>query len=253
MALWCRNFPTVPISTGSTPKRLTLVLPFYENHRFIETQIAQWKNWPAGVREHVEVMVVDDGSPMPLPRLELLGVRVRQFRIDVDVRWNWLAARNIGAHHAAGEWLLITDMDHVVPSETMFAAVFGCHDARTVYAFQRQEHTGAIAAPHSASFLMTKAMFWRIGGYDEALSGHYGTDGEYRRRLARHATIAILPEPLIRHEYVGDSSTTRYKRKQPEDAAVGRLVAARRPGWTPKVMSFPYHEVTAEVASCLGL
>ena len=96
---------------------------------------------------------------------------------------------------------------------------------------------------------MTKALFWEIGGYDEALSGYYGTDGDYRRRLARHATIQILPVPLVRHEYVGDSSTTRYQRKQPEDAAVGRLIGARRPGWQPTVLSFPYHEVRPE-ASC---
>ncbi len=55
--------------------------------------------------------------------------------------------------------------------------------------------------------------------------------------------MAILSDTLIRHEFVADASTTRYKRKQPEDAAVSRIVKARGKGWTPKTLSFPYTEV----------
>jgi hypothetical protein len=134
-------------------------------------------------------------------------------------------------------------MDHLVPVATFDACVHGLHDPKVAYAFARQEHTGATAAPHSASFFLTRALFWTSGGYDETLSGHYGTDGEFRRRLAQVAPIVVLHAPLIRYEYVDDASTTRYLRKQPEDAAVRHLIAARRPGWTPKVLSFPYTEV----------
>jgi hypothetical protein len=246
MALWCRNCRVADLEVSGVPRRVTLVLPFYENYQFMQRQVEQWLAWSQAIRDHVEVIVVDDGSPVPLDPLDVPEVRLRQFRIDVDVRWNWLAARNIGACHAAGEWLLLTDMDHTIPPTTMDVAVFARLDPAVVYAFQRQEHTGEVIHPHSASFLMTKALFWKIGGYDEALSGHYGTDGEYRRRLAKHAAIEILPVPLVRHEYVGDSSTTRYKRKQPEDSAVGRLVAARGKAWTPTLLSFPYHEITPQ-------
>lgn len=86
-------------------------------------------------------------------------------------------------------------------------------------------------------------MFWRIGGYDEALSGYYGTDGDYRRRCAATAPIRILRDKLIRHEFFMDSSTTRYLRKQPEDSAVSRIVAQRGNGWKPLTLSFPYREI----------
>lgn len=249
MALWCRHLKTAAVEHGTIPKRLTLVLPFYDNHAFLQTQLRRWAAWPQSASEHVEVIIVDDGSPMPLS-ITAPPVRLRQFRIDVDVRWNWLAARNIGAHHAAGEWLLLTDMDHVVPNDTLWSVIFSQHDPKVVYAFSRREHTGQIVNPHSASFLMTKALFWKIGGYDEALSGFYGTDGEYRRRVAARARMQILPDYLERHEYVDDSSTSRYKRKQPEDARVRQLIAARTKTWFPKTLSFPYHEVHQE-ASCL--
>lgn len=248
---WCQDLKTADVEIGFDPKLVTLVLPYYENSDFLSrTQVEQWHAWPKDVRDHVEVIVVDDGSPMPLRGVEVEGVRIRVFQIDVDVRWNWLAARNIGAHHAAGEWLLLTDMDHVVPADTMRAAIYGDLNPNIVYVFRRQEHTGEHVSPHSASFLMTKHLFWTIGGYDEALSGLYGTDGDWRRRVEKHARMEVLSFPLIRHEYVGDSSTVRYKRKQPQDAAVSRIVRARGKGWKPKTLSFPYHELTVQEAPC---
>ena len=243
MALWCRDLPIVTVPRRATPTPVTLVLPYYDNPNFLQTQVDVWRRYPVALAASLSIVIVDDGSPVPCVRPRDLPCQVRLFRIDVDVRWNWLAARNIGAHHAAEGWLVLTDMDHVLPTATLEAIVYGAHAPGTVYAFARHEHTGAPLAPHSASFLLTRELFWRIGGYDEALSGHYGTDGDYRRRVARVAPMALLPDVLVRHEYVGDSSTTRYLRKQPQDAAVKKLIAARRPGWRPRVLSFPYHEV----------
>lgn len=250
MALWCRDLPVVTIPRGDTPTPVTFVYPYYENPDFFATQVERWRNYPADLAAHLSIVVVDDGSPdAPAAGVTsavtgALPDRLRLFRIDVDTRWNWLAARNIGAHHAAPGWLLLTDMDHVVPEETLRTVIYGGRNPALAYAFCRAEYTGVSIPPHSASFLLTRDLFWQIGGYDETLSGHYGTDGDFRRRLAVQARIQILLDPVIRYEYVGDSSTTRYRRKQPEDAAVRRLIDARRPGWVPKVLSFPYREVT---------
>lgn len=245
--LWCADCREARLEPGH-PKPVTLVVPYYENRAFFGAQLRKWMSYPAEIRDRLSFIVVDDGSPRH-PAIDVVrtmqpssAIRLRLFRLEVDVRWNWLAARNIGLHYAADGWVLMTDMDHVVPVETMAAVTTEAHDGRVVYAFQRREHTGEACNPHSASFLMTRAKFWEIGGYDEALSGHYGTDGVFRRELVKHARIELLPQFLIRHEYVEDSSTRDYARKQPEDAAVSRLVAARRPNWRPRVLSFPYHE-----------
>lgn len=251
--LWCRNLPLVTMARADVAKPFTLVMPYYENARFLATQLEGWWALPPELRARMSAVIVDDGSP-DSPASAVLAPRplpfpIRLFRIEVDRRWNWLAARNIGLHYAAPGWVLVTDMDHVVPEATVRAVVDGAHDPDVIYAFSRVEHTGAPANPHSASFLMTRAMFWTVGGYDERLSGHYGTDGDWRRRCAAIAPMHVLRDHLVRHEFVEDASTTRYLRKQPEDAAVRQIIAARGMRWTPLVLSFPYREVALQEAA----
>lgn len=246
----CDDAPLVTIRNAAHSLRdVTVIYPYYENPMMLARQMAHLGRLPDDFRTNVSVIVVDDGSPRhsaeyavywPEVRRRLFN-NVRLFRIDVDVRWNWLAARNIGAHHAHDQWLLITDMDHMIPHETMRTVVFGGLDRGMIYRFSR---TGAKTHPHPNSWLYTRDMFWKIGGYDERMSGYYGSDGYYRRRCAATAPIKIMTAPLELHEHEGDASTTRYKRKQPEDARLRPLVHSFPAGSKPKTLSFPYHEVT---------
>lgn len=249
MALWCEKIPTVHVPQGAEPKPVTIILPYYRNPVFLRQRLGWCRTFPSSLREHLSAIIVDDGSPEPAAdaiRGVELPFPVRLFRIQRDVRWNWLAARNIGFHHAPEGWCVVTDMDHVIPQTTAEALVYGKHDPSVIYGFSRREYGGQTVAPHPNSWLMTRKMFWTVGGYDETLSGHYGTDGDWRRRCAATAPMAILEDRLIRHEYQDDASTTAYLRKQPEDAAVKRLVAARGKKWKPKTLSFAYDEVALE-------
>jgi glycosyltransferase involved in cell wall biosynthesis len=244
----CDDAPVVDVPIFPIPVRaVTVIYPYYENPGFLATQMAHLAALPEVLRNQVSVIVVDDGSPEH-PADEAIewralldgGLSARLFRIEVDVRWNWLAARNIGAYHATEEWLLITDMDHVIPHETMRVVICGELAWGTIYRFSR---TGAKSHPHPNSWLYTKQMFWQIGGYDERMSGHYGSDGYYRRRCAATAPIRILSAPLELHEHEGDASTVRYKRKQPVDANLKQIVRRFPPKSKPLTLSFPYHEV----------
>lgn len=240
--------PFASLDVSPVPKRVQFIYPYYENPYFLRRQIELWAMYTKALRDLVSVIVVDDGSPKApaagvLRELRHLPVSLRLFRIDVDVRWNWLAARNIGLHHANEGWCVLTDMDHVITENVATSLVGFEHDDQVIYRFSRREHTGMQIHPHPNSMFMTKGMFWRVGGYDEALSGHYGTDGDWRRRCAKAARVLTLNESLVRYEFDGDSSTTTYKRKQPEDAGKKAIIARRGKNWRPKTLSFPYHEV----------
>lgn len=255
---WDEALPRATINRREIAKGFTIVMPYYENPCWLGEQVAIWCKYPENLLGRVAFILVDDGSPtIPLSAAlsmekQLPRANFRAFRLDVDKRWNWLAARNIGAHYARPGWMLLTDIDHVIPPETVEALCYGDHDSGTIYAFSRREHTGESLHAHPNSWFITREMFWRVGGYDETLSGYYGTDGDWRRRMAAVASIHLLPDALVRHEHIGDSSTTRYLRKQPEDARVRELIALRGRDWKPKTLSFPYHEIELppEVKSC---
>lgn len=238
--------PIVQLKQASEPHGVTFVYPYYENPIFLGIQLRRWCTYDRELSQRLSVVVVDDGSPN-YPAADVLRnfavpFQLRLFRIGVDVRWNWLAARNIGMHHAHG-WCLMTDMDHIVPPETLRAVMYGKLRKDWIYRFARRESSGESIHPHPNSMLMTATTFWDVGGYDEALSGHYGTDGDWRRRCAAARRVFTLPCQLERHEYEHDSSTTAYERKQPQDAGKKAIIAARGAKWRPKVLSFPFEEI----------
>lgn len=246
----CDDAPLVSVPEGQALKRVTFIYPYYDNPLFFNRQIDHWFNYPMWLRQYLSFIVVDDCSPES-PALDVLRKNERWrwldefslYRIDVDVRWNWLAARNIGAHKALDGWIMLTDMDHMIPVKTIVSLISGSHDPGIIYRFSRRERGEQPIHPHPNSWFMTRRMYWKVGGYDEALSGHYGTDGEYRRRCAATAPIRIMTDELHRWEHDGDSSTRRYLRKQPEDAGAKQMIKARKKDWKPRVLSFPYREI----------
>ena len=122
-ARW-HNAPVVTVNKAAMPKPVTFVYPYYCNAGFLRRQIEGWLQFPAELRRHLSAIVVDDGTPEPelaaedvlrdLPR----PFPIQLFRIEVDVRWNQHAARNIAMWHAPEGWCVGTDMDHVIPRET---------------------------------------------------------------------------------------------------------------------------------------
>jgi predicted kinase len=248
------------MSNSGKGRPFTLVLPYYENPLQMQRQCAHLARLPDDVKAKIDLIVADDGSPehpadvatahwLGKGGFNGMGLRdVQMFRIEVDVRWNWLAARNIGVHHAKTEWVLLTDIDHEVPEATARRIIEKKLDPTNVYRFSRVDAPDLTPyKPHPNSWLMTKKMFDQVGGYDERFSGFYGTDGEFRDRVrAQAAKVIMLEEHLVRvpREVVADASTTRYGRKQPEDHdGVSRVRAQiAREGGRPKRLSFPYHQ-----------
>lgn len=235
----------------------TLVMAYYDNPSMLFHQISKWTGLPPKIREAMHVIVVDDGSPR-WPALSPVSkaagwadeiASFQLFRMKEDVPWNQDACRNLGVRHAQTAWVLLTDMDHVVPEETWLRLMGHKLGKHTVYRF------GRVSAPemqpyklHPNSWAMRSKTFWKCGGYDEALAGNYGTDGDFGKRLAAVAEIQDLPEVLIRYprEVIPDASTTTLQRKLPQHKAnVCRMVAARSadPNWRPRVLSFPFERV----------
>lgn len=216
-----------------------------------EEQQRVWADYSPEIKAHLHVIVVDDCSPkgQRLSRKSVLETGIaslRMHRLTVKKRWNWLACRNLGARLASTPWLILTDMDHVVPCETLTRLMRGDLDDRSAYRFSRVTATRRwpyaaaqqpLYKPHNDTWLLTKALFWSdaVGGYDERLSGCYGTSAEFTDRVTAAARARILlPEIIVRYprEIVPDASTSPevYTRKNDpaNDADLAQRKAARR-------------------------
>lgn len=234
---------------------VTLIFPYYENPTMFAKQLLHIGQLPLEQRKAIHLIVVDDGSqkhPLGLPDLESMQAiglaSVQLFRILVDVRWNWIAARNLAAEKARTDWILMTDIDHMVPAKTWRRLLEGDLSAKDVYRFSRVDAPDATPyKPHPNSWLMTRKMFDRIGGYDERFSGFYGTDGEFRDRVTKTCRrVVMLEQVLIRvpREVVPDASTTNYQRKQPEDReGVGRVRKLIAQDPKPHRLTFPWEPI----------
>jgi len=238
---------------------ITFVYSYYDNPEMFYQQLCVWKSYPEKVLNQIEFIITDDcSSKKPMCKSEFPELNIRQFRITKKVPWNWLACRNIGAKYASGKWLLLTDMDHVVQTEhaaQLVKALTKNKKIKTdiVYLFRR------IDAPdntpykyHDDSFFMSKELYWKIGGYDEELSGNYGTSGGYRRRAFSIANgNHRLKIPLTRYDrsVIADASTTEFARKLAHNEhkhTVSDILKRKKEEGREKeirVLSFPYEEI----------
>lgn len=210
---------------------LSLVITYYNQPHMLARQAAVWRDYPAGI----EVIVVDDGSKIPA---SADGCSI--YRVTEDIPWHQDGARNLGAHVATGEWLLLLDIDHVLSPAAAatllrLLPVLACGFA---YRPHRRLVSGAYALRPAANiWLLRREQFWRVGGYDERLCGHYGTDLEFRPRLRRIIGERERPDVVLdvyTAAEVADASTQGLSR---------RVVKPRTPLGPPRVLDFDWIRV----------
>lgn len=237
---------------------LTFICAYYINKGMLVEQQNVWRDYPADLKPHFHAIVTDDCSPRAPARKAFASSGIasqRLYRAQQQRRWDWLFCRNLGVHVATTDWVLLTDIDHVLPADTLRTILtMKLHDDH-VYHFSRVDahhrwpwppESLTEYKPHPNTWMMTRAMFDAVGGYDERFSGFYGSDSEFRERVhTTAARVVMRPEPLVRYprEVVADASTTTYQRKAPEDGInVPRIKAERAqiPNWTPLRLTIPY-------------
>lgn len=250
---------------------LSLCMPFFRNAGMLAEQYRVWAGYSIALKARLEIVLVEDAEqsagdvPRPdgLPRLRILRLLPTEgMRIPP---WRQHPCRNLAAQFAEGEWLLLTDMDHVFPAESLtqlFDRMDASTDPRDVFRFRRfdapdlkptRDRNGRPKL-HVNTFAIRKAHFWAVGGYDEDCVG-YGTDGYFRQRLQQKKPFIDLRDVIViryPREVIPDASTRpdvpmdprAFRNKGRRSEETRRIVARKRlAGEGPKVLSYPWELV----------
>lgn len=241
-------------------KNLSIIYPYYDNPGMLALQYGVWATYPEDLKPKCEVILVDDGSPnspaIDVTRPEGLP-RLRIYRVKMDTPWHQHGARNLGAKEADGQWLFMSDMDHVLPPSSL-RKLFECVNGGKIYTFARLDswtmqptlREGGGLRLHPNTFAMTRELYWQIGGYDEDYCGLYGTDALFRERAYKVAQERWLSDvPVLRYtrDIIPDASTRTLKRKEGRDPNAKEKIAAQKfaegRANEVKVLAFPWERV----------
>ena len=142
-------------------------------------QLNTWRSYSPEVLALIDIILVDDYSDRSLVP-DISGLPIRLLRVETDIDWNMAGCRNLAATQAKTDWLLFHDIDHVMDGENISRLLAGLSslDAETLYRFSRIEN-GVLIDSHVNSFLVKRAMFWDLNGYDEDFCGFYGFEDIY--------------------------------------------------------------------------
>ena len=174
---------------------LSYVTTFYFNQTdssSVLELLRRYASYSGDILDRLQFLLIDDGSPIPVELPADLDLNILALRIPADVPWNHAAARNLGAVYARSDKLLLTDVDHEFPEDTLRSILALGELRRTMYMFHRLTEHGAPWKHHSNTFLLSRGRYLELFGYDEEFCGHYGREDDLFRQWHRHNGTRIL-------------------------------------------------------------
>lgn len=158
---------------------VNIIYPVYNlTEQQKKIHIDNWKNYSSELLKEFDIILVDDYSSPPLELDIDFPINLVIVRITEDKSYNIGGAKNLGLYLSTSEWVLQSDIDHLLlpksASQLLELQLLSNH----VYSFKRNriKNDGSIEGrhPHANSFLIERKVFWECGGYDEDFSGDNG-------------------------------------------------------------------------------
>lgn len=169
--------------------RLSIIMPFLNSHEIVRRQLIYMRqqDYP----DDVEIIFMDDGSDPPLKVPDNPPKNFRLHATNDFRKWTSSLARNTGVKLARGEYLFMVDGDYIISREAVEIARqfnedrLGCRREFAVLTEDgtftqdynvlmeyglvptRIKERGTKMPPHPNQYVMRKAVYEEMGGYDE--------------------------------------------------------------------------------------
>jgi len=238
------------------PVRLSIIVNCYvepANREGAARLLASYADLDPDLKRQVELILVDDHSPLRIDPPTARGLRGRLFRIDADIPWNQPGARNLGVVHARSDRILMHDMGQHAPAGTLRRLLAMRGPGRRIHKFHRvEEGTDRPSPPHANSLFLSRTRFLQWFGYDEQFAGHYAREDTTFTRLQRRfgARLKVMPTryPLMQRPRDEDVDYARMKRDMTVNTDLMRekLALGREKDdacFSRRFLDFPFHEV----------
>lgn len=141
----------------------------------VKSLLEKYAEYPAEILDRIHFVIVDDGSPLPydIPDVDL---NLTWLRITEDIPWNNPGARNLGVTYAKSDKIVMTDLDHEFPVDTLRHILDRPECGRSFFKLRRKHQGESLKHSHPNTFVMSRARFIRLWGYDEHFCGDYAHD-----------------------------------------------------------------------------
>jgi glycosyltransferase involved in cell wall biosynthesis len=157
-------------------EKISLVAPYYETKQMLEKQLETWHSYPKELRQQLEFIIVDDGSPDNPAVIDACDLNLILARVQVNIPWNHPGSQNLGASLATSKWLWSGGIDHVFTEDNMIRLLsLDRSNYKVNYKIPRRASDGTITYHWEINYL-SRETFWSIGGYDEDFAGTWGAD-----------------------------------------------------------------------------
>lgn len=223
--------------------RVSVVISVYNSHGALARQVKHFNKMR--LPDDVEFIFVDDGSNPPFRQEDYELNNLSIYATGNTLAWTQGLGRNLGAEKAVGEYLLMTDIDHILSHDAIedvrwftgdrmsFKRYYGIltedgdltQDLSVLqdYGLDLQRVKGNLyAGSHLNTFAIRRSLFWELGGYDpkHSLVGYHpisrkGDDcyfnTKWRKYAKRHSVqvaegAGIYMFPISRHHIRGETN-----------------------------------------------
>lgn len=196
------DMPYIENWTLENRQRLSIIYPLYVENKDSINNVFQmlkaYEKMDSELKSLLDIIIVDDGSPVNIdwPKFEL---NLSVLHILENIKWNSGGAKNLGVCYSATKRVIISDIDHFFPEDTL-SWCMSVKETEYIYCFNQLEiqNGGGIFDlhhPHPNIFFLTKKNYFDLHGYDEDFCGYYGDDIFFRKYLLKNFKNKVFIAP----------------------------------------------------------